>query len=83
MRREKVEGRPGHYAYRRPDGTFGNWASVGRSLAADRRQQVGSTNIPRDNQGRLKSGYGHRGDYQGPDTLPTLREIERRRRQRR
>lgn len=38
-------------------------ARVGKSLRADRRMRVSGKRIPRTRSGRLKPGYGHRGDY--------------------
>lgn len=36
---------------------------IGKSLQADRRKKVGSNRIPRTSGGKLKRGYGHKGDY--------------------
>ena len=63
-----------HYITRHRKGTA-TVVYVKRSLAADRKKRVGSSRIPRTKTGRLKSGYGHRGDY--PKTYRGKRYIVR------
>lgn len=50
------------YVTRHRDNTL-TIVRVGRSLAVDRRNRIGSRRIPRTRTGRLKRGYGHKGDY--------------------
>jgi len=53
----------GFYVVRDKKGRFKRWSSKGRSLSHDRRKKVSSKRIPKTKKGKLRSGYGHRGDY--------------------
>lgn len=61
--RGKVKGKPAHYVKRDKRGRFKKWTGVGRSIRADRRKKVGHKRIPKTRTKRLRTGYGHKGDY--------------------
>lgn len=63
MKMVRTQLKKGLWVERDRKGRFKNVVRKSKSLSADRRKKVGSGSIPKTKGGKLRSGYGHKGDY--------------------